>query len=194
MKTIVFDVDGVLANFTRGFTQIANRMFGVPVVENDDQPSWDFKETLSAKQQDKIWEELKSIPGWAHSLEALIPYKTFCRINQLALKNELYFVTNRFSYMRPPGEQTVTWLMLHGISSPRVIVSAKKGEICQAIGADYCLEDNWGNAVSVHWMAEKCRSFLIERRYNEEARKIIPSGIVRVKTVEEYLDHIEEGS
>jgi phosphoglycolate phosphatase-like HAD superfamily hydrolase len=29
--TLVFDIDGVLANFTRGFTRIANKLFGTPV-------------------------------------------------------------------------------------------------------------------------------------------------------------------
>jgi len=105
----------------------------------------------------------------------------------------VYFLTNRFSNITPPGEQTVSWLKRHGISNPRVIVSSKKGEICSAVKADFSLEDNWGNACAIHWMAEGCRSFLIERRYNEKARDVIPQGITVVKKVDEFLDAVEQG-
>lgn len=192
MKTIVFDVDGVLANFTKGFTTIGNRLFGIPIVENDDQLSWNFKESLTSEQQSVIWNEVKSTLGWWRSLVSLVSYEIFYRINRLTIDNEVYFVTNRFSYRRPPGEQTVSWLMLHGIPNPRVIVSEKKGEICDAIRADFSLEDNWSNALSIHDRAPGCQSFLIERRYNEKDRKVLPEGMTVVKTVTEYLDHITE--
>lgn len=191
MKTIVFDVDGVLANFTRAFTSIGHYFFGTSIVESDEQKSWNFREHLTDIQQTKMWEYLRNYPNWWNTLMPLVPHEVFQRVNALTLKNEVYFLTNRFSNCRPAGEQTLSWLIRQGIDKPRVIVSSRKGEICKAVGADFSLEDNWGNATSIHWMAEGCQSFLIERRYNEEARKVIPKGITVVKTVEEFLNDLD---
>jgi len=193
MKTIVFDVDGVLANFITAFTALGNWFFDTPIIDNFEQPSWNFRDSLTADEQNIIWERLRHTPEWWDSLASLVSIRVFLRISDLTLRHEVYFLTNRFSEMRPPGEQTVSWLKRHGISNPRVIVSSRKGEICSALNADFSLEDNWGNACAIHWMAGRCRSFLIERRHNEKAREIIPQGITVVKKVEEFLDYIEQG-
>ena len=191
MKTIVLDVDGVLANFTKPFSTIGNRFFGTAIIEEGEQRSWGFRDELSVAQQNVMWEWLKNYSEWWNSLPPLINHEAFARINRLTMRNEVYFLTNRFSYCRPPGEQTMSWLIRYGIDNPRVIISGKKGEVCRAVKADFSLEDNWSNACAIHWMAEGCQSFLIERHQNEKAREIIPKGIMTVKTVDGFLSILE---
>jgi len=192
MKTIIFDVDGVLADFSRSFTLIGSALFDTPVVGDMTHDHWDFRKELSTKQRERIWADVKGLREWWTTLAPLVEPEVFRRIEFLTAHHEVYFVTNRFSNMRPAGEQTITWLKIHGIADPRVIVSSRKGEIASALKATHALEDNWQNASVIHWMASGCRTFLIERHYNEEARKMIPEGITVVKTVEEFLGYVEK--
>lgn len=191
-KVILFDMDGVLANFITAFTTLGNKLFGTPIVDNQEHPSWDFRDSLTSEQQSEIWGVLRNTANWWASLSSLVSAEVFERIEDLTYWYEVYFVTHRMHDVYfPAGEQTIRWLHDYGILHPRVIVSPNKGEIAKAVGADYSIEDNWENACAIHWMVKRCKSFLIERRYNEEAREIIPPGIIRVKTVEEYLDYVE---
>ena len=192
MSVIMFDVDGVLANFTTAFTTVGNRLFDTPIVDNHEQPTWDFRESLTQGQQNQIWKEIKTINNWWESLLLLVPYGTFYDINISTLKHEVYFVTHRMHSLTPAGEQTVNWLKTHGISNPRVIVSKHKGEIAKAVGANFSLEDNWGNACAIHWLAEDCESVLIERLYNAKARDVIPKNIRVVPTVNDFLKYMED--
>lgn len=192
---IIFDLDGVLADFDLGFTVVANKLFGTPINNTFEQKEFSFRDLLSAKQQAEVWRVLMDAPDWWRGLTALVSGSVFLAIDHLTHSNEVYFVTNRMHHKVPAGEQTVAWLQDHGLSSPRVIVSAAKGEVARAVKADFALEDNWGNACAIHWMAgqPQCRVFLIERRYNEIARRVIPEGITRVKRVEEFIDAVRFG-
>ena len=192
-KVVIFDLDGVLADFDQAFTAMGNHLFGTPISTTVQQPFWNFRNVMTAGEQDYVWRELKSTTDWWFHLPILVTGFVFDRINRLTNRAEVYFVTHRMHDFQPAGEQSMRWLKLWGIKNPRVIVSSAKGEIARAVEADYAIEDNWGNACAIHWMAEKCRTFLIERPYNEEARKIIPPRITVVKTVDQYLDVVERG-
>lgn len=192
MKTIVFDIDGVLADFSFAFTTLKQKIFGTGKIISDlTQTSWDYTEIMTPHQRTEVWHVLKETHSWWTTLLPLVPESIFVWIDNLTINHEVYFLTNRFSHMNPPGEQTITWLKKMGISDPRVIVSSRKGEIISAVKADFAIEDNWSNACAIHWMAEGCQTFLIKRGYNEEARKIIPKGIKVVHQVGEFLEQIE---
>jgi len=192
MKTIVFDVDGVLADFSYAFTGLAEKLFGTIQISDLTQDSWDYVELMTPSQRIEVWDVLKETPDWWTTLLPIVPDHIFIWINDLTINNEVYFLTNRFSHSSPPGKQTMNWLKTQGISNPRVIVSSRKGEIVSAIKADFAIEDNWSNACAIHWMADGCRTFLIKRGYNEMARKIIPKGIKLVDKVGDFLMQIEE--
>lgn len=192
MKTIVFDVDGVLADFSFAFTLLSSNLFGTQCFSDLTQVTWDYTDVMTPEQREEVWRVLKETEEWWTTLPSLVPENIFDWINTLTINNEVYFLTNRFSDVRPPGEQTLTWLNTMGIADPRVIVSSRKGEIISAVKADFAIEDNWSNACAIYWMADGCRTFLIKRGYNEAARKIIPKGITVVDEVSDFLDQIEE--
>jgi hypothetical protein len=93
-KTIIFDVDGCLADFVEGFTTLGNRMFGVPIMKAHTQETWDnFGGTK--EQKSAIWEALKQDPEYWMNLSALIGPTTFARIDSLAMYHRVYFLTTR---------------------------------------------------------------------------------------------------
>ena len=193
-KVLMFDVDGVLADFGGAFTFLANKMFGTPIRSAVNQKEWNFRSVLTNKEQSAVWHNLKNYPHWWEILAPLVDREVMGQINSLCLTNEVYFITNRTHNLTPPGVQTQRWLQENGINhSPRVVVTANKGEACKVMKVDYALEDNWGNACAIHWMSDT-KSFLINRHYNKEARGIIPEGITRVETVLEFIEAIERGN
>ncbi len=187
--SIIFDVDGVLADFDLAFTSLAHTLFGTDTSNTHQQRDWNFRNVMTAQQQVETWDVLMTTPNWWGSLNSLVVNSVFEQINELTDIHELYFVTHRMHYVTPAGEQTVIWLQDRGITNPRVIVSGKKGEVARAVGATHAIEDNWGNACAIHWIADnpQCKVFLLNRRYNEKARLIIPPNIMRINKIEEFI-------
>jgi hypothetical protein len=193
----MFDVDGVLADFVEGFTRLANGLFGTKIITTLEQPSWNFRTwgLLTKNQENLTWDKLKQDPDWWRTLNPLIDVLTFTRINELQVRHEVVFCTNRMSAVAPPGRQTSFWLERHGITRPSVIVSGKKGEVARAIRATHSIDDKIENAWAVHWISDspQTHSFLIDRPYNRIAAlpEVGPSRVTRVATVKEFLDVVE---
>ena len=59
-----FDLDGILANFHYGFSKVANKLFGSPIVEDINEVKayrWeDWGYPLDKKQLNKVWREIDS--------------------------------------------------------------------------------------------------------------------------------------
>lgn len=129
-QVISFDLDGVLANFTRAFTRIAHDLFGTPVGGEQSQQNWmfeDFPELGLDRQQcainGPIWTKVKkSVTFWA-DLDPL-NVSIMSRIN--TIRNKV-FITNRPGVN--PLEQSVYFLEKWGIEDPYVIVADQKAPI-----------------------------------------------------------------
>lgn len=194
MKRIIFDVDGVLADFILGFTRLGNSIYGTPIVATTHHKKWGEFPGLGPEQEDALWGIVKKFEAnfW-FSLEPLVSSEVFRGIQDLRVcGDDVYFVTSR------PGEyakqQTEHWLQLHGISHPTVIISSKKGEAAAMLGADYCLDDKAENAWCVAWLSPRTKSFLLSRKYNQYDPLAFGSSRVQcVDTVDEFLDIVVQG-
>jgi FMN phosphatase YigB (HAD superfamily) len=126
--TISFDLDGVLRNFTRGFTRIAHELYGTPVGDGPSQQSWFFESFpelgLDAEACDwhkgPIWTRIKSSETFWQDLD---PFNTsvMARINNITNK---VFITNTVgvnSY-----EQCVEFLERWGVRNPTVAIATDK--------------------------------------------------------------------
>lgn len=200
-QVVMFDVDGVLANFLEAFTRAAKQYDpNVPLLTYGQadpsngvyqQERWDFDPSLiSPRIVDKVWTKIKHPDStfWL-KLAPLANEDTFDWLSEW--RADVYYVTSR------PGAwaktQTEAWLKARGIYNPTVIISSLKGEVAKSIGANYSIEDKAGNAVMIKYWAPKCHSYILDWPYNRFPHDIIGSQVRRVDTVEEFLSDVEAG-
>jgi uncharacterized HAD superfamily protein len=178
-RVVMFDVDGVLADFSSAYDRQCVALGIAP--PGPDAP-WD------AKWDGRVWDVIKKTVGWWLFLQTIPEARVFRRINALQNTHDVYFVTAR------PGlavkQQTETWLRMQGIEDPTVILSSKKGEAAAVLGADFSIEDKAGNAVYIAYQS-KTKSFIVDRPYNQFDPQMLGSKVVRIKEIEQFLAAIE---
>lgn len=167
---IAFDIDGVLANFTRGFTRIGHRLFGTPVGDSESQQTWNFEEfpeleldTEKAAYDGPIWTAIKTSPDFWATLDpknvSVMP-----RINRIQNK---IFITNR------PGihtmEQSVHFLETWGIENPRVIVvsSYEKAAVAVKENVVAVIDDLYKNCVDIKKAVPNAHTTMLYCAYNK---------------------------
>jgi hypothetical protein len=192
MRPIMFDVDGVLADFVLGFLQVVNALpkgKGIIPYSTHEQKVWDF--ALPPKLLHAAWDIVKAERHFWADLPALISPAVFKDINRLRRYREVYFVTNRVGHKA--HEQTREWLVTHGIEHPAVVVTGRKGQFAAAINAAAAIDDKAGNAVYTAYESPTTESFIIDLPYNHFDGGVLGSKVTRVDSVDQFLQAIEEG-
>lgn len=191
-RTIAFDIDGVLANFTRGFLRIAHRLFGTPHGDTFTQENWAIEEYsplgLTKEQTDfnngPIWKEVKSSPDFWATLDPINP-SAMSRINRIQNK---IFITDR------PGintkEQSAFFLQSWGIEDPIVIVGSKKGPIAAEQNVVAVIDDRYSNVVDIKNAVPTCYSALLYCPYNTMYHRewVYDRGGQVVLSVDHFID------
>lgn len=191
MKTIQFDVDGVLADFCLGFSTIAKRLFGdeARLLSTADCETWTSSPGLDDRTKGaEVWQYIKREPNFWVNLPPLVSEEVFTQINKLTATHHVVFVTHRLVGFPSPQWQTACWLHRNGVTRPNVVLARSKGAVAAAIGADFSIEDKAENAHEVALESEKTRSYLIDRLYN---RAWDPIAVIRVNTVSEFLAEVQ---
>lgn len=190
-KVVLFDIDGVLADFVEGFTSYAQGLFPeVPVTQTANQPRWDGFPGMTHEQVESVWQEVELDRLFWYDLKPLASPDEFLALNQLTLAAQVYFTTARGGV--DALHQTREWLYDQGVYKPSVILVKQKGEVARALGASYMIDDKAGNAVyaEYHNKGQAFKSYLIDRPYNQFDAQVIGSKVKRVQTVGEYLNDI----
>lgn len=188
---VIFDIDGVLADFVYGFTSLAHEMYGSPVYGTLSQKEWEKFDELDKKQIDSVWKRINKNPEFWMSLPALATHGELQHVNYFAGNNDVYFVTSRHPY---PGTKTATevWLRNYvGILMPTVILSNRKGEIANVIKADALLDDKAGNPIAVQYISQRTTPYIVDRPYNQFDHNVVGTKVRRVKSVDEFLTALE---
>lgn len=190
-RNLMFDVDGVLADFIGGFTRLANSLHPtVPIVTTEQQPSYHDYPGMTKDQVNETWQHVVKDGTFWTRLDPLVGLDVLRRIAQLNEDHHVYFVTARHGIYAKI--QTELWLQEQGIENPTVILTQNKGEIAKAIDADYSIEDSASNASVIAWLtSDKTKSYLINRPYNQCAPEFLASGVHRVDMVRDYLEAID---
>ncbi len=210
-KAIGFDLDGVLANFTKAYQALLARLSGRNLFEPGDEidpPTWNWDKDrgYTSAERGAAWEAIKADPNFWRNLDPLQPNvsQVFFRSLQHGPSRDVYFITSR------PGiaskAQTEAWLREHlGWRNPTVLVvgTRVKGEACAALGLDAYIDDHYPNVADVVLKSPKTRAYLYSVAHNSyEVNKDFveslnpPMGIdllvdkiesLRVKSLEEFL-------
>jgi hypothetical protein len=168
MGVIAFDCDGVLANFTRGYTKLGHQLYGTPVGDSATQETWNFEDyprlhldKTKASYTGPIWEGVKSSPDFWATLDPM-NISVMPRINRIENK---IFITNR------PGintkEQTEQFLETWGIENPIVILGSEKGPIAVREGVVAVIDDLYKNVVDIKAAVPSCYAALLYCGYNK---------------------------
>ena len=141
-------MDGVLANFTEGYTRMAGRVNPEAPIVSDYQRvlSWDFrdwywKEGYTEELNDNVWERIMESDRFWFTLKPLWPFQmNFLRDIH---RNNVVFMTRRDGV--EPWFQTVKWLEFNGIKEPlvvRVKSGEEKGHLCNDLGIRVLVDDS----------------------------------------------------
>jgi hypothetical protein len=188
---VVFDVDGVLIDFVKGFCELGAQWFrDIPRGSDATNPRYGTEHLVGEATSKAIWNSILVSPRFWQDLPPSATEEEFNGIQRLNRAHTLYFATNRMGrYAKSQTEYSLTRL---GIVSPTVVVTALKGEFARSVGADFSLEDKAGNAVYIAYESGGTRSCLLDRLYNRYDPAVLGSKVTRVSTVQDFIDLIDK--
>lgn len=194
-QTIVFDVDGVLADFMTGFLQVASGLFERPLAESGEQRAWDVYPGMAADEVTTTWAFIAHHPQFWEHLPATASVEEFTAIRKLILDgHRVYFATNRKTH--GALQATHLWLFKHIVlpAPPddfiplNVITTHRKGEFCKVVEADYYIDDKSENVDCAIWMTDKkTKSYVITRPYNSGQFAPHSAKALRVENVAQFI-------
>lgn len=179
---IALDVDGVIADFIWGFTQVATEL-GVMTgrFRTSDQQEWNFPCDMNA-----VWEEVKGRWNWWMTLEPITTADEITALNKAIGEHDVYFITSRPRTRGLSAErQTHHWLTSIGLHAAHATVIAtkagSKGVLCKALDIEVVLEDCPANLEDLwrHGVGAYARA----QPYNRD-------WSCRVENVREFLEEI----
>ena len=205
IKTILFDVDGVLADFLLAFTQLASTID--PTVKvmatKNNKLGWMLDQHMSKETVNRTWKVIDRTTNWWFHVPPLLHNYEFIRLNALTKTNRIIFcsardeafvnnIGNLFEGQNHIQLQTQAWLKYWGIDNPTVIMSKKKGEVANILNADFAIDDKPENAACTHWLASGCQSYLLAYNDMPGLAMFLPKRVSIVKNLEDFFDAIEK--
>jgi 5'(3')-deoxyribonucleotidase len=191
VKPIVgIDVDGVLADFVKGFFQLSRDYLHKPGLDVTEADNWDFVGQISESELDLIWQKIKYstvCTNWWTTLDKLPNTDNLTKACQ---DFDVVFVTNKVSTRGfSPETQVKIWLLKeYLIKQPRIVVSkGEKGPVAQELGLQWFIDDRDKNCVSVKNTVSECQVYLQNQRYNRGFNR---ADIPRINSLNEFLSLI----
>ena len=184
---IACDIDGVLADFNKGFVKLFPLTPNAHArTQSETFPQvWDWPRQLGASREETeaAWKHVEESPSFWKDLEAMegavIALELLCAAT---VDHTIYFVTKRFG--KECRRQSIEWLEQHGMPPHPggkasqvtggwqwdVIISPQdetKADVIKAIKADLFIEDRPNNLIGV---PPHTRCYLFDRPYNTDGR------------------------
>jgi hypothetical protein len=175
---IAFDVDGVLADLHRSFSEAGRNLFPnlepassvgepsvAPAEDLEGTPGTPARPHLSRRQVDAVWRQVLAVPAFWETLQET-EAGVVGRLAQIADAHgwEVIFLTSRPECSGPTVQrQTQRWLERHGFPLPSVyVVDAPRGRIADALALDVVVDDRPQTCLDIA-IESKARPLLVWR-------------------------------
>ena len=192
---ITFDIDGVLANFAKGFAGVLEDLYDIKTDPNACK-AWhwfEWVDDLTEQQEKNAWDAIFVDPRYHdfwRDLEPLCTDMDVKRINRLADDHVITFVTNRAASGQHDTalHQAREWLFRQGFRpSHNVFLAKAKAERAKQLGTQVAIEDNGNNAIE--YLDYGIHAVLLRRPYNEAFVELVKSkGGSVVDTLGEFIN------
>jgi FMN phosphatase YigB (HAD superfamily) len=220
---IGFDMDGVLADFSREFREYEARLFGSSPAATGGRAGRERRESIgdpekeeerqagsqrqaqadaearrdSRRREDAVWEAIEATPNFWTTLRPL-DEGAVRRIHELMLRHrwEVFFITQRpFTAGETVQRQTQRWLVAQGFDLPSVLVlHGSRGSAAAALRLDYHVDDRPQNCIDVTVDSE-AKTILIVPASNQTAiASARKLGIGVVHRIGEALDILDQAT
>lgn len=189
-KTILFDVDGVLADFVTAFTTLANSLFNTPIIGINEMKRFDhWREFLDQQQNDTVWQRILDSHTFWQSLPPLLLEGEAELLRKFNARHNVYFVTDKKSYVINPAAETSRWLQdKFDLYNPQVIATRNKIDIARALQPEFAVDDKIDYAIGYVYQLG-VQSYLFNRVYNEPCWDNVYVG--HVKSVAEFILEVD---
>jgi hypothetical protein len=184
------DVDGVLANFSKGYAKLITEMTGKNLfepgdVENPPVWDWDRHRGYTKEEVKATWDHIVASPTFWAELEPFADTQEFLMWLGDRPEYETYFITNRMN--TEPQLQTAFFLSENGYPYPSVVIASDKGRACHGLGIDVYLDDKGENIISVLNGSPDTTAILKCFRHNEKFVPAITDALgLTVDTLEQF--------
>lgn len=127
--SVVFDLDGVLADFVPAFTRVAVEVGQADeVTTGDDHPNWNFPFHV-----DPVWEQVDRMYAFWENLAPLTTEEDMEYIHALAEEAHILYVTGRRGDLASTANQTHRWLKDNDFPSGPVFFAPPKSDKVEII-------------------------------------------------------------
>jgi len=196
---ILVDLDGVVANFSKRFTEMCNAKYGdrCPIIETSkDIPFWHWEKSypITVEEIAAVWADIRKTKNFWNTLEVLNEEDWTYFVNNMCCRTNVnvYFITAREETAGDSvANQSAKWLNNIGWMNPFVIQSRQKGKLSELLDIKYVIDDKDNNLIEIHHHIDDCKLFAYPAKHN--IKKLDDSGIdYSVGNLRTYTDNIVE--
>ena len=185
---IMIDIDDILTNFNLAFLRIAHEMYDEVPIEVEVK-IWDFWKSvpnLTLEMEERVWERIRNTPNFYKSLPSYASDEDLRRLGELIAEgqHEVYFITSRFPTKgRNVQTQSQRWIQEEIGQPVSVIVSSRKGELCEVLGIEFAVDDAPHHIENL--LDHGINTYIMDWPYNRHI-----DHRLRVKSLGEFLDSV----
>lgn len=196
MARIAIDVDGVLANFTKAFTEVVNKLWPGRAPKDYEPPDWDYGGLLTKAEMSKAWRVIRGMENFWLSLDAY-PESVGALAQWMVSQtdHDIWLCTSRAEVAgMTAAKQTEIWLQSTGVRAVNNFIgiitvpdSVKKAVIYEAMEIAWSLDDKGETVIDCGLIDTfKHNAFVLDRPWNQSF-----SIYNRVVSVDEFLRRIK---
>ena len=183
---ISFDIDGVLANFIRGFTRVGNSLHGTPIGDESSHQAWNFEDfpelQLTKPLVKAMWAGVWADPNFWANLDPM-NVSVIREINDIRNK---VFITNRAGV--EPAKQSERFLEKWGVWRPEVYLAADKAPLAKKLNVVAVIDDYVVNCRDLKVAIPEAYIAMLWTPYNQPYHiEMKELGVDIVLSVEQFI-------